>query len=151
MAQGKGDVVDPNTLGGLTSELRLLRLAVEDSSRTQAQGQALGVYLTVQQSRVLQVTTRLDLARKELDEATVKLRVMTAQLARIETELPRTADPSRRGALESEERSLRQERDQVAIQEQQARAREGELSQAMQLEDSRWTDLVSSLERLIKK
>jgi hypothetical protein len=39
----------------------------------------------------------------------------------------------------------------LTAEEQQARSREGELSQAMQLEDARWSDLISRLEQLIKR
>jgi hypothetical protein len=57
LAQGGND---GGSLAALTSEVRQLRLAVEAATRSQTQTQALSVYLSVQQSRVLHVATRLD-------------------------------------------------------------------------------------------
>jgi chromosome segregation ATPase len=151
MAQGRGDVNDANSMAAVTSELRQLRVAVEESTRSQTQTQALGVYLSVQQSRILQVAARLDSVRKELDTATMRSRGIASELSRIDDDLPRTTDPGQRSALESAQRALKPELEQVKMQEQQARLREGELSQALQLEDSRWTDLISRLEQLIKR
>ena len=39
----------------------------------------------------------------------------------------------------------------IAFQEQQARAREAELAQMLQTENNRWTDLISRLEQLIRR
>ena len=61
-AQGKNDVPD-GSMAALTSEVRQLRVAVEELTRSQTQTQALGVYLSVQQSRILQMATRSGLAR----------------------------------------------------------------------------------------
>jgi hypothetical protein len=58
-AQGRTEGIDSATsLAPLTSELRQLRMAVEELTRSQTQTQALGVYLSVQQSRILQVAAR---------------------------------------------------------------------------------------------
>jgi len=150
LAQGRNDGTDSGSIAGLTSELRQLRMAVEESTRTQTQTQALGVYLSVQQSRILQVASRLDTARKELDSATIRSRDIASHLANMDEELPRATEPQRR-ALEDAVRSLKSEQASVGLQEQQARSREAELSQMLQVEDSRWTDLISRLEQLIKK
>ena len=60
------------SLATLTVELRQLRMAVEQLVRSQAQTQALGVYLSAQQSRLLQIANRLDAARSALDGARVR-------------------------------------------------------------------------------
>ena len=152
LAQGRGNVTDAGgSLAALTSEVRQLRLAVEESSRSQVQTQALGVYLSVQQSRILQVATRLDSTRKELDTATVRSREIASQQANIDDELPRVTEPRQRAAIEDMNRALKADRERVNLQEQQARSRESELSQALQLEDGRWTDLISRLEQIIRK
>jgi hypothetical protein len=152
LAQGRNDATDPvGSLAALTSELRQLRMAVEDLTRTQTQTQALGVYLSVQQSRILQVATRLDSARKELDSAAIRSREIASQLANINDELSRATEPERRAQLEDANRSFKYEQASVGLREQQARSRESELSQTLQLEDSRWADIISRLEQLIKK
>jgi chromosome segregation ATPase len=152
LAQGRNTAPDTSgSLAPLTEEIRQLRLAVEESARSQAQTQALGVYLSVQQSRLLQLATRLDAARKDLDTATARSNQIATTLTSVEDTLPRVTELQERGALESEIRALKQERVRVGTAEQQARTREAELSQAMQLEDARWSDLISRLELLIKR
>jgi hypothetical protein len=51
----------------LVSEVRQLRIAVEQSSQLQAQAQLLGSHLTLQQRRVSEIAARVDAARRELD------------------------------------------------------------------------------------
>src|SRR5262245_36712770 len=149
-AQGKNDVPD-GSLAALTSEVRQLRVAVEELTRSQTQTQALGVYLSVQQSRILQMATRLDSAQKELDAATVRSREIASQLENIQTELRGIAEPQRRALLEDLIQQLKAEQQRVALQEQQSRSREGELSKALQIEETRWNELISRLEQLIKR
>ena len=62
--QEKNEALGGGSLTALTAEVRQLRLAVEESMRSQAQTQALGVYLSAQQSRILQVASRLDAVPK---------------------------------------------------------------------------------------
>jgi hypothetical protein len=151
VAQGRTDVTDPGSLAALTAEIRQLRLAVEESTRTQTQTQALGVYLSVQQARLVQVAARLDAARKDLDAASVKSRQMSAALAGTEDALPRVTNPEVRTQLDQEGRAIKQQLESLVLQEQLARSRETELLQMLQVEDARWTDLISRLEQLLKK
>jgi len=152
LAQGKSEVADtPGSLAPLISEIRQLRMAVEELTRSQTQTQALGVYLSAQQSRILQVTARLDSARKELDAATIRSREIASQLASLDDQLPRITDAERRTQLEDAIRQLKLEQETAALQEQQTRNREDELSQMLQLEESRWSTLISRLEQLTKR
>ena len=152
LGQGRNTMPDTGgSLTALTEELRQLRLAVEESARSQVQTQALGVYLSVQQSRLLQVTTRLDAARRDLDTATARSRQIATALSSIEDALPGATERQERARLESQNRDLKEEQVRVSVAEQQARNRETELSQAMQLEDTRWSDLISRLEQVIKR
>jgi predicted nucleic acid-binding Zn-ribbon protein len=144
-------VLGSGSLAGLTAEVRQLRLAVEESARNQTQTQALGVYLSVQQSRILQVASRLDAVRRDLGAATDHSQAIATRLASIEDMLSRVTDPKERAALEDQNRGMSLEQKRVSSQEQQARNRETELSQALQLENDRWTDLISRLEQLIKR
>ena|SRR5206468_2772562 len=152
LAQGRTDATDGGgSLAALTSEVKQLRVAVEESTRSQTQTQALGVYLSVQQSRVLDVATRLDSVRKELDAATARSRDIVSQLENVDAPLLRAGEPQERARLEDVTRNLKVEKQRWALQEQQARSREGDLSQTMQLEESRWSDLISRLEQAIKR
>jgi chromosome segregation ATPase len=152
LAQGRSDGTDASaSLAPLTSELRQLRVAVEELTRSQTQTQALGVYLSVQQSRILQVATWLESARKELETATTGSQDITWRLGNLNNELSQVTEPGRRTEVEGAIRQLKHEQEMVGRQLQQARIRESELSQALQLEESRWTELISRLEQLTKR
>ena len=152
LAQRKSDGTDtPGSLAALTSELRRLRMAVEESTRSQTQTQALGVYLSVQQGRILQVATRLDSTRKDLEAATIRFREIGSRLDNLDEELRRVTEPRTRTELEEMIRRLKREQASVALEEQQTRSREGELSQMLPLEEARWSDLISRLEQLTKR
>ena len=150
LAQEKNDVTN-GSLAALTAEIRQLRVAVEESTRSQTQTQALGVYLSVQQSRILQAATRLESARKELDAVSLRSREIASQLENFQGEIIRVTEPQRRAQLEDANQQLKFEQRRVVEQEQQARAREAELSLALQVEESRWTDLITRLEQLIRR
>jgi DNA repair exonuclease SbcCD ATPase subunit len=151
LAQGRSDGTDAAaSLAPLTSELRQLRVAVEELTRSQTQTQALGVYLSVQQSRILQVATRLDSARKDVETAVTRSQDIRWRLANLNEELPQAIGPERT-QLDGAIRQLKHEQGTVGLQEQEARTRESELSQALHLEESRWTDLISRLEQLTKR
>src|SRR5688572_19473980 len=138
-------------LGELTAEIRQLRLAIEQSSRTQTQAQALGIFLSAQQSRILQVTTRLDAARKELDAAAQRAMDHANQLARLEEQIPQVSDQNERTAMEDQSTHLKVAIKTVAAQEQQARARETEMLQAWQQEEARWNDLIARLQQIVER
>jgi chromosome segregation ATPase len=150
VAQGRNDAAD-GSLAGLTAELRQLRVAVEQLARSQTQTQALGVYLSAQQSRIVQVGARLDGAQKELDSASLKAQELQSRLASLSGDLQRVFDPQQRAAVEDAVRGVRAEQRIVDLELQQARSREDELSQSLQIEESRWKDLISRLEQLITR
>jgi hypothetical protein len=58
----------PDALVALVAEIRQLRLTVEESNRQQAQIQSLAVYLSAQQSRLIQVGARLESVRNQESE-----------------------------------------------------------------------------------
>jgi hypothetical protein len=151
MGQDKGDATNTGSLAALTAEVRQLRLALEESTRTQTQTQALGVYLSVQQSRLVQVESRLDAVRKELDGVTVRAKQIAAEYQRFSEMLRSETNPEVRADLGQQARAMKLELENMSIQDQQVRLREAELSQLLQAETSRWTDLVTSLEKLIRK
>ena len=150
LGQGRGEPAD-GSMAGLTAEVRTLRMAVQQLAQTQSQTQALGVYLSVQQSRVLQVSSQLDAARKELDGAAVRANDLASKLADLEEQLPRVSDSAERNVIQGESRVVRREHTLATAQEQQARNRETELTQALQTEESRWSALISRLEALTQR
>ncbi len=141
----------PGSLGELTAEIRQLRFAIEQSSRTQTQAQALGIFLSAQQSRILQVTTRLDEARRELGAAAQRAVATSNELARLEEAIPHLADPNERMAVEDRTKSLKLESKNIATQEQQARTHEAEMLQAWQQEEARWNDLIARLQQIAQR
>ena len=144
--------LDPGAgLKELTAEVRQLRMAVEEFIRTQAQTQALGMYLNAEQGRIAQMTTRLDAVRKELDGEEARFGRLTADAASLDASLSRETEPARRRQIEIQLRATKQDLDAAGVQLLQVRNREAELSQALQGEESRWTDLISKLEKVVKK
>ena len=150
-AQERNGQADLGSLAALTAEVRQLRLAVEESTRSQTQTQALGVYLSAEQSRLVQVAARLDAARKELDTVTLRSKQLATEISRIGETLLRETNPEIRKQLEAVSRDLKQELENIGPQEQLARSREADLSQMMQSENTRWNELISALEQMIKK
>ena len=138
------------SMASLTAELRQLREAVEALTKVQAQTQALGVYLSAQQSRLTQTAARLDAVQKDLDEMARRSEQLDTQLAQLNEELP-SASPSERRAIADAVRAMTADQKGVTAQLQQARAKETELVQALQIEEGRWTDLIASLERLMAR
>ena len=66
--QAKSD----DSLSAVAAELRLLRLSVEGSMRSQTDMNAMGVLLATVQSRVTQLTSRLDKVRDDVRVAAAK-------------------------------------------------------------------------------
>jgi chromosome segregation ATPase len=152
LAQGRSDAPDAAaSLAPLTSEVHHLRLAIEELTRSQTQTQALGVYLSVQQTRILQVAARMESARKDVESAVTRSHDIRWRLANLNDELSHAVDPERRTQLEGAIQQLKHEQGIVGGQEQEARTRESDSSQALHLEESRWTDLISRLEQLTKR
>jgi chromosome segregation ATPase len=149
LAQGKSDA--DGSLSALTAEVRQLRVAVEQLARAQTQAQALSVFLSVQQSRIAQLSTRLDSVQKELDSATARSQDLQASLAGLVDQLSAATERQTRAALEDGIRGLKAEQRGLDLIAQQARSRESDLSQALQFEESRWNDLIARLEQLMTK
>ena len=139
------------SLGELTAEVRLLRTAIEQSSRTQTQAQALGIFLSAQHSRIVQVTARLDAARRELEGFAQQSREHANALANLDAAIPQVADPAERLALEDRSKGLKFELKNNAEREQQARMREAEMLQAWQQEEARWNDLIARLQEIVQR
>ena len=158
LAQDRAERFDGSgSLAALTAEVRQLRLTIEELAKgqtqlakDQTQTQALAVYLSVQQSRILQVSTRLDATRADLEKAASRSRELTTALAGAEERFPQATGPEQR-AIEEALRTLKREQEETDLQHRQAASREAELFQMLQLEEARWTDLINRLDQVIEK
>ena len=142
---------DPTSFAALTAEVRLLRLAVEKSTQTQAQIQAMAVYLSAQQSRLLQVSARADAVRKDLETAVRERSQLADMVSEAERALagpPPTAPNGkpipdmRQAELADMKRGLAR----VAAVEAEMRGRESEAAAAVQSELNRWSEMIARLE-----
>ena len=140
--------VPDGSLAALTAEVRQLRAAVEKLARSQTETQALAAYLSAQQSRMAQTAQQLDAARKELDSANVRSRDVEARLGDISAALAGTVDRDERARLDDGMRGFKAEQSRVALELEQARTRESDLSGQLQAEERRWNELISRIEQL---
>lgn len=138
------------SLAALTAEVRQLRLAVEDLARNQTETQALGVYLSAQQSRMQQVDAQVAVARRDLDTATLARQDLEAQSADLLAAQARATSPEERARLQDAMAGVKYEQARLDRELQQAGSRENDLSRALQSEEDRWNDLIARLEALAR-
>ncbi len=145
--QGGASTDAGGTLAALTAEVRLLRLSVEKSAQTQAQIQALGVYLAAEQSRLVQVSNRADSLQKDLDAAVLGTAAATDRVDGLQNELKKTQPPETRLQIEDALGEARQELKRATAAESQLQSRQSEAAATLQTELARWSDLIARLQR----
>ena len=155
-AQGRES--DPPASRELVNEVRALRVVIERFAEAQGQTQALASLMTAQQRRVGEVTTRLDVVRRELDGTNVRYNDISRRLAAAEQMSPAdmtgpggTPAIDRRQALQELRSQLRNEFEIVSGQLGQLRARETEILNQAAFEEGRWRELTSRMEEWLKK
>lgn len=136
------------SMAALTAEVRQLRVAVEQLARSQAETQTLGMTLSAQQGRILQVTQQLDAVRKEIAAAVAGSQGVEARLAGFREEISRVTEPGERAAFEGALRDIEAERSRLELELQQARGRENDLSRTLALEEDRWNDTLARMQQL---
>lgn len=143
---------DAPSLAAIASELRLLRQAVEKSTDTQTQIQALTAALSAQQSRLLQVSSRADELKKQFETA-AKAHADVVQSITTNTNAlaAGTLNVEVRGAVADMVKEMRVQEQHLAADEAQARAALTEAEGAVQAELSRWTDLMTRLDQLARR
>jgi hypothetical protein len=140
------------SVAALTAEVRALRLSIEDAAKNQQQVQGLGVYLSVQKDRLLQVTAMLASAQKDTAAAVEMTRRATAELSLWERTLNDPEQPADRRAVNEENvKNSKAAVERVKQAESEARNRESMAGQAAQTEEQRWNELIARLETLIRK
>jgi hypothetical protein len=148
-AQAPGET--PGSLAALTAEVRQLRQAVEDSTRTQSQMQAVGVYLSAQQSRMVQLSQQLDALRRDLPAAAVRRQQTAALATAAQAELAEPMPPAELAGRRQMFQSFKEHADLAAQHEQQLQQRQSALLQMLQQDEARWADLIAKLETVIRR
>jgi hypothetical protein len=143
--------IPAGSLAALTNEVRLLRVAVEKSTQTQTQLQGLSVFLSAQQSRVLQASARVDALRKDLTNAARDSRALADRIIGLQNALTTEQSPEVRQQFQEMLAASKREAAQATESENQIRVSEAEASAELQAELNRWSELTSRLEQVIKQ
>lgn len=139
------------SLAALTAEVRQLRVAVEEGTRRQAEVQALAVSLSAQQSRMLQLNTRLDAVRTEIAGAEQRAKQSAFFLGSAQEDATQSTDPEERKQAAEMLKLFKQGADEAAAAIESLRRRQSDLQAAMQIEEQRWSDLINRLEQSVRK
>jgi len=149
-AQGLGPSAS-GSLSELTSEVRQLRVAIQDAARGQNQMQALNISLTAQHSRLTQVSSRLDASNEELQKASAKTQAATKGLLEIQSMAGGATTAQDRAGYDAMMKQMRYQVDVATEEENQIRTRQSDLLNAFRMEETRWRELVAKLEEILKK
>jgi len=151
-AQGTAQPTPPaGSLAALTEEVRQLRLTLTDSAKSQTQIQAMTVYLSAQQSRLGQISGRLDKAHADVVAASAEAQSVNTRFNEFQAAMAKVTDPAERAGLTEMATVMKRQRDTAIDRENEARARENEQFNAFQTEEARWLDLIARLEALVKR
>lgn len=148
----QGPAADAPSLAAIAAELRLLRQAVEKSTETQTQIQALTAALSAQQSRLMQVSARAEALRKDVETTTASHAQVSEYVTRLAAQLASgQLSPEARNQTSIELTAARAEEQKAAEKESQVRNLVTEADAAVQAELSRWTDLMNRLDQLARR
>ena len=149
---------EPAMTRELVNEIRALRVAIERYAEAQSQAQTIGSLMTVQQQRVTDASTRLDIVRRELDGTTIRYNEISRRLAAAEQMTPQdmigpggTPLIDARQALEGHRAQMRNEFEAASGQLAQLRARESETLNQVTFEEGRWRELAGRMEQMLKR
>jgi len=146
-----GGAISNGALTPLVAEIRQLRLAVEESARAQNQTQALATYLSAQQIRLSQLSGQHDDARREVESLQDQLQNMSRQASQLEEQGMTLADANQRVEFDRVLKEAKRRVQQVSTRLQATQAREAELAQLTQAEETRWSELVARLEQSTRR
>ena len=150
LAQGLGPS-SAGSLAELTAEVRNLKVALQEASRSQNQMQALNISLTAQQSRLAQVSARLDTAEEDLQQAMSRTREAVTVIATAQNETRPNSSVEERAQIAEMVKMFRQQADEAQAVENTARVKRDDLMNAFRAEEARWLQLVARLEEIIKR
>ncbi len=149
-AQGLGQPGD-NSMAALTNEVRLLRGVIQEMGRGQTQMQALSISLTAQQSRLAQVSDRLDKVHAELAAASRRAEEARRLIADAQAEIAGASSVEERERVTEMLEIFKKQAQSHADEENRIRAREAELTTQFRVEEDRWVQLVAKLEEIVKR
>jgi hypothetical protein len=150
LSHAQSSTADP-AMAALANEIRQLRVSMEAATRQQAETQALSVYLSSQQSRMVQIAARLDSIRSQLGAAVEQSRHAAQLIATAESDLLRMTVSKERDEAAGMVQFLKGQAAAASQREQQLRLWESELVQNLQVEEQRWNDLIRRLEATISR
>src|SRR5688572_476593 len=150
--QGRGADPSLGPMSELTSEVRLLRQAVEKAAQTQAQVQAMAVYLSAQQNRLNQTASRTDALHRELATITDKRAQLSQQIGELQEALAGALrDENDRKAIEGGVASRKRELAQAFAAENEFRSRVAGADAHLQADLAQWTEMITRLEQLTRQ
>ena len=151
-AQQPGGVDAIGSLSALTSEVRLLRQAVEKSTQTQSQVQAMSIHLSAQQNRLNQSAARAEVLRAQLDAATSSVQEQSQKLAELERDTASILNerPDARAQVEGMARTLKAELAQRTQLQADLRGRLAETDASIQADLTGWREMIARLEQLTR-
>jgi hypothetical protein len=152
LARQQAPTAPDGSFAALTAEVRLLRLSIEKSAEANAQIQAMTVYLSAQQSRLLQVHARAEATRKDLETIAGEARSFRDSIAGMEAATARgTTNPSERVQTEEMLAERRKTLPRVQAMESEARNRDAQVAAELQVELGRWNDMLARLEQATRR
>ena len=153
-AQGRAQGLESSSAGSLAelkAEVRQLRMTIQDTGRTQTQVSALGMAITTQQTRLFQVTARLDKLEDDLQVASKKTEAAMREVADAQARLARPAPGEDRAGLARQVEWFKEQAAPFVAEENRIRARQQELMAAYRADEARWFQLVAKLEEIVKR
>jgi hypothetical protein len=148
---------EPATTRELVNEIRALRAVIERFAEAQTQTQTVASLMAIQQRRMAEATTRLDVVRRELDVMNLHFNDVSRRMAGADQMTPKDLigpdgkpPVDARQALEEHRAQLRHEFEGISAKLGQLRARESEILNQAAFEEGRWRELTSRMEGWLK-
>jgi predicted nucleic acid-binding Zn-ribbon protein len=148
---GSTQAIPGGSLAELTAEVRALRAAIQDAAKVQTDTQALGVYLSAQQSRLIQAAARLDAARADTRTSSARATELAQRVASTEADVATVWDVKERAHLTGMLELFKQQRDAAQSEVSRLLIVENDLLAAYNADEARWVDLIGRLEQTIRR
>jgi hypothetical protein len=137
-----------DVLAALLSEVRALRVAMEQMASAGPRIQIAFGRLQLQEQRVQTIIRRHADVQERVESAQRDADNITQQIELFQDELPQVTDQARRQLMERELLVMTQHQKQVAAEVQRLRVEEIDLAQQVATEQNRWMDFDRSLQEL---
>lgn len=150
IADQSGVADSVGSLSALTNEIRLLRQAVEKSTQTQSQVQALSIYLSAQQNRLNQSVTRADAIRNELAAKTKALQDLSEEAKNYELIIA-TGPLDERTVAEVRMKGIKEAVPRLIEQQADLRIRLAQADAEVEAGLTRWNEMIARLEQMTRQ